>query len=382
MVRLWFRHFNIFNFAVTGILAVGSISALALPDKGSRLPSHTSAAVNANKTENQSADNTRADFGRVSLMAAAIAQELARACPFTDAADQKALEVCKARLYGNSALRKSLPNYLLWGRLRDAAIPLKETGLTQFGRDVFTAAYLPLFMFNGDYTVAFDTRENLYRVELVTAFRNRLAPGQFPYPFWHDENKWAIYQGANQITMWVGLDTEGQDKAGTERIKVMQFSTLGKNHSRMAGAITKPEFTVEQQHWMWTDAAGKTQPAVTLFDNLYSAQNPNLKKLDATYRAVALELRNAECMNCHVPDNPDKSKRLVLLQTPAHAEAEVSRVIKSVRQGRMPLDEIGLEKRMPDDLKNHLLSKAEAFAAAILEAKTWETANSAARTSP
>jgi len=133
---------------------------------------------------------------------------------------------------------------------------------------------------------------------------------------------------------------------------------------------------------MWTDAAGKTQPAVTLFDNLYSAQNPNLKKLDATYRAVALELRNAECMNCHVPDNPDKSKRLVLLQTPAHAEAEVSRVIKSVRQGRMPLDEIGLEKRMPDDLKNHLLSKAEAFAAAILEAKTWETANSAARTSP
>ena len=377
-MHMRFKHLFIFNFMLVNLFAAASISAWALPDKDSRLQHHALPAT----IENPDAANAHADFGRVSLMAATIAQELSQACPFTDAADQKALEVCKAKLYGDSVLRKSLAEYLLWGRLRDATLPLKETGLTQFGRDVFTAAYLPLFMFNGVYSVIFDEREKMYRVELVTAFRNRLAPGQFPYPFWHDENKWAIYQGANQLTMWVGVDNGGQGKISAEHIKVMQFSTFGKNHGGIPAAITKPEFTAEQKQWMWTDSAGKTQPAVTLFDNLYNANNPNLKKLDATYRAVALELRNAECLNCHVPDNPDKSKRLVLLQTPAHAEAEMSRVIKSVRQGRMPLDEIGIEKHMPDNFKNHLLSKAEAFAEAIHEAKIWEADNSAKRISP
>ena len=70
----------------------------------------------------------------------------------------------------------------------------KDSTLTQFGPDVFSASYLPLFMFNGKHQIAFDERQNLYRIDFVAAFRNRLQPGQYPYPFWHEEIKWSIYQ--------------------------------------------------------------------------------------------------------------------------------------------------------------------------------------------
>ncbi len=108
-----FKHLFIFNFMLVNLFAAASISAWALPDKNSRLQHHALPAT----IENPNAANAHADFGRVSLMAATIAQELSQACPFTDAADQKALEVCKAKLYGDSVLRKSLAEYLLWGRL-------------------------------------------------------------------------------------------------------------------------------------------------------------------------------------------------------------------------------------------------------------------------
>jgi hypothetical protein len=96
-----------------------------------------------------------------------------------------------------------------------------------------------------------------------------------------------------------------------------------------------------------------------------------LKRLDETYRSMALELRNGECLSCHVPNNPDKVKRLVLLQTPAHAASEIGRLIESVRKDKMPLDEIGLEKPMPQDKKSVLLEKAIAFDAALRDAKGW-----------
>ena len=316
---------------------------------------------------------TPADFGRVSLLASALAREFAESCPMAGPADRAALARCRSALYGSgSALRRSLPDYVLWGRINDPTLALKDSTLTQFGRDVFTYAYAPLFMYTGKYEVVFDEREKLYRVEFVTAFRNRLLPGEFPYPFWHDEKKWSTYQGANRMTIWVGYD----DTAGTERIKAMQFNMLGQNHAGMPLPIPLPAFDKETHgKWLWTDAQGKTQPQVTLFDGLYQSANPHLPRLDAAYRAVAVELRNGDCMSCHVPNNPDKMKRLVLLQTPAHAASEIGRVIKSVREDRMPLDDIGIEKPMPQGAKAALLAKAEAFNAALQDAKAWEASH-------
>ena len=316
------------------------------------------------------ASPVRADYGRVALIASALTREFSEHCAIAQPSDQMALERCKSRLYQrNSSLRRNLPDFVLWGRVRDSGLPLRDTTLTQFGKDIFTAAYLPLFMFSGKYEIHFDEREHLYRIEFVTAFRNRLQPGEFPYPFWHDEQKWQTYQGANRLTVWVG----NEGAAGTENIRAIQFSTGGGDHPGMPTPIPTPVVDKDTHgKWLWTDAAGRTQPRATLFDGLYRADNPHLKRLDEIYRAAALELRNGECLTCHVPDNPDKTKRLVLLQTPAHAASEVGRVIEAVRKDRMPLDEIGLEKPMPQDKKSALLAKAIAFDEAIRDAKAWE----------
>ena len=69
---------------------------------------------------------------------------------------------------------------MLWGRQRDPKLSLKETSLTQFGPDVLTGMYVPLFMFNGKYSVSGPSAEGLYQIRLHTAFRNRLALASFP----------------------------------------------------------------------------------------------------------------------------------------------------------------------------------------------------------
>ena len=304
----------------------------------------------------------------VEKMAAEIATELSAACPFTAPNKTSAFEGCKQNLLASkSVIRTYLPPFVLWGRIVDPKLTLKDTHLTQFGPDVFLSLYLPLFMFDGKHDISFDKAQRLHRIDYSAAFRNRLAPGQYPYPFWHLENKWGIYQGANTLTVWV----DAQSKTGS-KIKAMQFSTFGKPNVGQPALVPTPEFTPEQRAWLWTDSDGKTQPMVTLFDSLYSAHNPHLKALDTTYRNLALDLRAGDCMGCHVPNNPDKMKRLVLLQTPVHAQDEIGRLIKSVSSDRMPIDEIGTEKALDSDVKARLLKNARAFESAIANARAWE----------
>jgi hypothetical protein len=349
-------------------VVAAALAAYAAVAAAAPLPHPVSKA--AGRFDAQILTTGKPDQGRVSLIASQLANELANACAFAKPQDTIALERCKAALFQpNSALRSNLPAFVLWSRMQDATRLLKDTTLTQFGPDVFSATYLPLFMFNGKYQMAFDERQNLYRIDFVSAFRNRLQPGQYPYPFWHEENKWSIYQAANRVTAWVGIDPQ----AGVEKVKAFQFSTFGEKHTAIPEPIATPAFDKDTHaKWLWTDDKGKTQPQVTLFDGLFSAGNPHLKKLDETYRAMALKFRDGDCMSCHVPNNPDKMKRLVLLQTPAHAASEIERVIESVRDDRMPLDEFGIEKPMPTRMKNELLGVAQAFAEALGAARQWE----------
>ena len=217
-------------------------------------------------------------------------------------------------------------------------------------------------MFNGRHTVEYDARENLFLVRMETAFRNRLAPGQFPYPFWHDEAKWNTYQGANSILLWIDPKTA--------RIKIAQFTDRGATPPIVSSEpVQQPKFDGK---WMWTDAAGRVQPQVTLFDGLFRAENPYLPKLDTAYKALALRMRDAQCDSCHVPNNPDGMKRLVLLQTPAHAAGEIERLMKAVREDKMPLDEVGIEQPLDATLKSALLERGSAFEALVQAAKDWE----------
>src|SRR5437879_6076350 len=128
------------------------------------------------------AEDDLPDLGdEVERMASEVALELQRVCPPASPADQAAFDRCRRSLFGDSALRRSLAPRLLWGRRhQDAAAALKDTNLTQFAPDVFAGLYVSLFMFSGEFSVEYVERERMYLIQLKSAFRNRLPPGQVP----------------------------------------------------------------------------------------------------------------------------------------------------------------------------------------------------------
>ena len=298
----------------------------------------------------------------IQAMARTVAAELAARCPVVDASDVAAFADCRAALYGSNTLRANMPAVLLWGRQNpNPKVTLRQTNLTQFSPDTWTHLYAPLFMFNGKHKVEWVAEERKFVVRLEAAFRNRLPPGQFPYPFWHEEAKWSAYENANGWLLWV-------DPVST-RIQAAQFTRRADNPLLQEVQSVKHEFKGD---WMWTDSAGRTQPAVTLFDGLYRPENPYLRALDRQYRDLALQLRESQCSSCHVPNNPDKSSRLVLLSTPAHAAGEIDRLIKSVKEDRMPMDENRISYALTPENKQWLLESAEAFRSTVQSARQWE----------
>ncbi len=311
------------------------------------------------------AEDDLPDLGEeVERMAAEVALELQRVCPPASPADQAAFDRCRRSLFGDSALRRNLAPRLLWGRRnQNQAATLKDTNLTQFAPDVFAGLYLSLFMFSGEHSVEYVERERMYVIRLQSGFRNRLPPGQFPYPFWHDEAKWGVYQATNTVLLWVDPKTA--------KIVIGQFTERGSGSAVVSTQPVSPKF---DGNWMWMDRDGRIQPRVTLFDGLFRQDNPYLPKLDFTYRTLALRMRDAQCENCHLPHNPFPMRRLVLMHTPAHAAGEIGRLMKAVREDRMPLDETGIEQPLEPALKRALLESGSAFEALVKAAKDWEAA--------
>jgi hypothetical protein len=305
----------------------------------------------------------RAD--QVAQMASEVAFELQQACPPASPSDQAAFDRCRRSLFGDSALRRSLAPRLLWGRRnQDAGAALKDTNLTQFAPDVIAGLYLSLFMYSGEYSTEYVERERLYLIRLRAGFRNLLPPGQFPYPFWHQEAKWGVYQAANSVLLWVNPKTA--------KIVIGQFTERGSDSPLVATHPISPKFDGQ---WMWMDKEGHIQPRVTLFDGLFRQDNPHLANLDFTYRTMALRMRDAQCDNCHVPNNPMPMRRLVLLHTPAHAAGEITRLMKAVREDKMPLDDAGSEHPLEPALKRALLESGAAFEELVKAAKDWEAAH-------
>ncbi len=293
-----------------------------------------------------------------------IVLELAAACPVRPVDDRAAYEACQKTLFGDSKFRSALKNVVLWGRAPGGNINSKLSAFrsTQFGPDVFTGAYAPMWMVRGDYELEFDTNNGVMRAFVPAGFRNELPTGSYPYPFWHDAKKWTDYEDANTLVFWLDASS----------LKISQITFMKRDNAAKVAASTRRHMPTFDGKWMWVDAKGQTQPAPTLFAGLFAPQNPHLRSLDETYRAFALTMRDADCNSCHVPNNPDKMRRLVLLQTPLHAASEVERVIRSVKSDRMPLDESGVAKDLPAPIKTKLLAHAEAFAKDVRAAKKWE----------
>ncbi len=293
----------------------------------------------------------------IASMARAIAAELLMHCPLADADDTAALEGCRAGIEGQAILRSHLPAVVLWGH--HGAQPggqLPRVRMTQLAPDTWAQLYAPLFMFNGNHEVEWMPQENLYVIRLEAAFRNRLPPGQFPTPFWHDADQWAAYQKTNGLLLWV--------QPQTRRIHVAQFTDRAA--TPLLQAVTPVARAFDGQ-WLWTDGAGRAQPAVAQFEGLYGAENPHLRSLEKAYRDLSLQMRDARCGECHVPSNPAGTDRLVLLSSPAHAAGEIDRVIQSLHKGSMP----PASHALPADDREWLLRSAQAFRDTLRAARAW-----------
>lgn len=307
---------------------------------------------------------TSAERQKVTQVAASWAAELARLCPVAKPGDQAAFDACRARVFKNTTLERGMAPRLVWGRQPDPKAALRDSNLTLFAPDVWLGTYLPLFMFNGKHTVEYVDSEKLFRVRLEAAFRGRLTPGQYPYPFWHNKEKWSAYQGARALLLWIDPHTA--------IVRSAQYTPVGKSPPLIATTPTEHQFDGK---WMWTDANGKLQPHVTLFDGLYSDRNPHKPKLEAAYRDLALQMRAGHCSACHVPNNPSRMKRLVLLQTPAHAAGEIKRILSTVRSNRMPLDDLGVERPLEPTVRKALLDSGARFEKVVDAANRWEAKN-------
>ena len=310
-------------------------------------------------------DDDLPDLGeQIDAMASRVALDLQVICPPASPSDQAAFDRCRASLFGDSELRRNMAPRLLWGRRnQDAGAALKDTNLTQFAPDVLAGLYFPLFMYSGEYTVEYVERERLYLIRLRAGFRNLLQPGQFPYPFWHEEAKWGVYQSASSVLLWVDPKTA--------KIVIGQFTERGSKPAVVSTQPIRPKF---DGSWMWMDKEGRIQPRVTLFDGLFRQENPYLPKLDFTYRTLALRMRDSQCDSCHMPNNPMPMRRLVLMHTPAHAAGEIARLMKAVREDKMPLDDAGIEQPLEPALKRALLESGAAFEELVKAAKDWEAA--------
>src|SRR4051812_12929711 len=171
---------------------------------------------------------------QIEVMASEVALELQRVCSPASPSDQAAFDRCRRNLFGDSMLRRSLAPRLLWGRRhQDSGAALKDTNLTQFAPDVIAGMYLPLFMFSGEHSLEYVPQEGMYLIRLKAGFRNRLPPGQFPYPFWHDEAKWGVYQAANSVLLWVDPKTA--------KIRIGQFTERGSGGAVVSTQPTKPK---------------------------------------------------------------------------------------------------------------------------------------------
>jgi hypothetical protein len=85
-------------------------------------------------------------------------------------------------------------------------------------------------------------------------------------------------------------------------------------------------------------------------------------------------MRRGLCGDCHVPNNPSGMRRLVLLQTPAHAASEIKRLMKSVRDNEMPIDDTLLYHEIDPDTRAALLDYGGVFEDLVDAARAWEAA--------
>jgi len=292
--------------------------------------------------------------------AMAFVAAFAQRCPAADPADVAAFSVCRAGIARSLQTGAAFAPFIMWGG-DVAGKTLDNLQLTRFDAGLFSELYLSLFSAVGRPDIHHDPERGLNVIDVPARFRNGLAAGEYPYPFWHAPAKWDAYQDSNLLRFYL--------RPEDGRIATVLRSDRGIAPTTAAPRIGARPFDGK---WMWEED-GQLQPRVTLFADRFRTTNPYLSEVERTYRLFADVLRQGTCLSCHVPNNPNGMKRLVLLQTPAHAAGAIRRVLAKVASGEMPVEEWGDPRPIDPATKRALVEEGAAFADALDKAKAWET---------
>jgi hypothetical protein len=275
-----------------------------------------------------------------------IGQAIVNACPMSDPGDEHARAACAAKLTDSSLLRDKLSEPFLWGGQRAGkGYRLADSDTTRFNTLVWRRMYLSLFMFTGQVTT--ETVGDFTVIHLPFAFRNRLDPGSYPYPFWHSKAKWDSWQLAPELILVM------------EKGKV-----TGALRSSDRDEARRPNYVerVWDSAWRW-QADGKEQPYVTLYSYLFSQGNPHVTKLDAAFRAMESEMRSSNCLVCHSPDNFAKTGTLEFFNYPNQALYSRHSIVMHLDKNTMPpKNDHGFAQGLQDDgERRKLLDLAKEF---------------------
>ena len=271
----------------------------------------------------------------------AITVELFDACPVSANNDEAARDRCADRLARSTIIADAMGDLILWGGYNPAKgtsyVP-ENRSLTEFDTFVFRRIYLSLFMFTGGSVT--EEVEGLTLLRLPVVFRNSMSEGSYPYPFWHDAEKWDAYQAMTEVVLvFRGSEIVAAYRAGHDESRRTQ------DRGPFDG------------NWRWIDEAGEEQPHVALFTYLLSPDNPHLYDLDWAYRAFESNARQNMCELCHAPDNVSKMNPLAILNMPNQALTSRHDLLEVLKKNAMPPG-VGLE----DGTRKELLTLAEEFA--------------------
>jgi hypothetical protein len=283
-------------------------------------------------------------------VARAIAEALIAACPPADPGDTLSRDLAAARLGQSNLLRDVIRDPIFWGgHISGRSYRPEDNSLTVFNPFVWRRIYLSLFMFPGEYQI--EQVDRLTILHLACRFRNGLAAGAYPYPFWHSQKKWDNYQRAVEVTLAI---EGGKIIAG--------------NRSDREDPSRPYVARQWDGNWHWTDAAGREMPFASLYSYLLSASNPHVARLDTAYRALEAEARQHVCTFCHSPSNPAQMNPLRLLNFPNQALTVRHQIVQQLEQDAMPPNE-GIPNRAQ---RQKLLELARTFAEVADQALDYE----------
>jgi hypothetical protein len=313
--------------------------------------SSTPSSTPTNQTGNTSTNQAVPAFvnEEESALATKIGKGIIAACPVADPGDSQAHALCSENLAKLTLLRDYMGEVILWGGQKEANnFKLKENHTTAFDPLVWRRTYLSTFMFSGEPKV--EQQDGLTIIHLPIQFRNKLDIGAFPYPFWHSSKKWTSYQQATELLM------------------VMKE---GKIKGAMRSAEKDPQRPFVKHkwngYWAWQVVKGEQEPRVTLYQNLFSKENPHVKNLDVAYRNFEVKMREHSCFICHDPSNANDMNPLLILNYPNQALTLRHRTVQEIEANTMPPNGIGNAQK-----RQELLALAKAFAAAGDKALAYE----------